>query len=581
MRSTASRADRPWGRIRAGAGIVVAAVLLLVSCGKPSQEMSVGGRPSNAGADPRCAPNGPGTVVTTIAPPTSTAPSTTTSPEGPPGSGTRPVPLGSPVNVPRGSMPVPPSAPEAPGSSSVTTTAVTRGTAPCRTGSTVTTVGTAPVAPGTALPDQPPGTTPAGPQPSTTVYAGAAGALTIGGPGAVVGNDIDGGRCPQSQPTETPPCGPQPMYWAAINGPFAAISNGDPYAVRCADATTPTGDRCARANPLYRPTGYAFAIDVAPDDVGRPLTLSAYDIGAYERTVSKPRTPGPSRPGTTAPPPPDCQVDAAPFSGSAPGFTGQNCQTGDFGKPQNFDLEVFEPGGPDGAVRFDRALPSCHLRRSAAELAADPDRYENRWLDVCTITPREVGVYALRVRNSGLPDLTDSGDGINAYALRVRGGAGTRLYPVGEQSVYMNGNTSTALLPIAGVPSKYAGRSIVLDAYDPGDGGSNEPYTLAVVPPPDSQPYGSPGAERPACTFNPTRSAERGPSTPDVAQGCQVTTHTAGGGASNLYNGAWLRIVVQIDPAYHCDGTCFWYLQYNFGSTGHPTDRVVWSAEVG
>jgi len=598
---------RPRRGSRAATGIMAAALLLLVSCGKPDQVMSAGGSPGNPAADPSCAPRGTGTTPVTTTPATSTTTrsstttgsSTTTTVAPPRGTDERPIPLGSPTNDFLDSLPGPAPSTTAPGTIPGSTPATATSTTgpnrrdPCvpsppgtATQGTSIAGGTTP---GTTVADPTPrASSPAGSDPTTTVYAGAAGDLTVGGAGAVVGNDIDGARCPQFQPTSTAPCGPQPMYWAAINGPFADFRNGDPYATRCnaraqgGSSSAAADPECAaEANPLYRSSGYAFAIDVAPDDVGRPLTLTAYDIGVYERKVTSTSGSSQTSRGGTPPPAPDCRTGAAPFTDGAMdrSFTYQSCQTGDFGKAQNFDLEVFDSGGPSGDVRFDRSLPSCHLQRSAAELAADATTYKNRWVEVCTITPSQIGVYALRVRNSGLPDLPDAGEGINAYALKVTGGRGTRVYPVGEQSVYMNGGGETAMLPLAGVPSKFAGRTMVIDGYDPGDGSSVAPFTLAVVPPDASQPYGAPGGPRPECTFNRTPSATFGPAAPDPATGCQVTTK-AGGESGGLYNGKWLRIEVHLDPGYACTGSCFWYLQYNFGSAALPTDRTVWSVHI-
>lgn len=123
-------------------------------------------------------------------------------------------------------------------------------------------------------------------------------AVPLGSPTSEMGNDVE--NCPQKQPSQAAPCGPQPMLWSAINGPYQAFAQGDPYSTKCPrnasnpDSTTNgSPSTCdsgttsnGAVNDLYKPNGYSFAIDVSPADVGSTLTFQVYDPGVFQRTIN-------------------------------------------------------------------------------------------------------------------------------------------------------------------------------------------------------------------------------------------------------------------------------------------------------
>lgn len=407
----------------------------------------------------------------------------------------------------------------------------------------------------------------------------------IGGPGATIGNQIDPVNCPSSQPVNVAPCGPQPMIWAAINGPYDHHANGDPYSTKCpTGANAGVGCDATTSNPNYRNTGYAYGIDVAAADVGVPLTISAYDIGDY------PRTTGTGAAGA------DCNAGVAPFStntgttytsGGAwvAGFYPGSCQTGDDSDAQNMDLELFDNDGSDNTVTYASTVPGCHFSQTAAQLTTAAATYKNQWATICTFTPTMQGIYPLRVRNSGIAGMTDTGAGTNAYALRVVGGTSTQLTPLDDQSVFVQTAGPNVSLYLAQVPASKAGKKIWIDLYDPGDIGGGGTVTVQVKAPPGgsgSIPAGT-GTTVPAagiatmCRYNSTPSLTIGPATPDLAQACTVVTHTNN---VNPYNEHWVRIEVVLDAAYSCTTDCWWTLEYNFGSALFASDRLTYTVQV-
>ncbi len=480
---------------------------------------------------------------------------------------------------------------------------------------------------------------------ATALLLAACQPVTFGNPGASVGNDIDPANCPGFQATPVAPCGPQPLLWQSISGPFSSFDNGDPYSTRCV-AGGGSGTACVQGNALYRATGYDFVVDVGAADVGVALTVEAYDVGSYPRlvgaespsltprdiddvsttaassTVTSPsanftasdvgrrislgntsssRTIAAVTDATTAEMSAtatatgittatigfDCNTSSVPFNGANfSGMTSQNCQTGDLGDAsgQNMDVQLFATDGTS-TPSFATAVAGCHLSRSAAELRAARATYKNKWIELCTFTPVQKGVYALRVRSSGIPGMTDVGTGYDNYALKVVGGSATGLRPAGDQSVFRNPPSAIGREYLLNVPKNFAGKKIVLDMFDPGDGSGPASFSVQVLAPPSGAPSVVPtsGAVVPAaglatqCRYNAVGSATIAPATPDVADTCRVTTHNNG---TSVYNGKWLRIEVTLDAAYECATDCWWTLRSDFGVAGLPTDRVTFTAKV-
>ena len=471
--------------------------------------------------------------------------------------------------------------------------------------------------------------------------------VKLGGPGAAIGNVVDPVNCPQHQPVPYAPCGPQPLVWAAMNGPYDDYNNGDPYSTKCVQGGG-SGLGCTTGNPLYRTTGFAYAIDVAAGDVGRPLTLEAYDIGVYPRRVSS----GPVSPTalsydlsdvvttsgsatitsasgrftsadvgqpitglfcstfttctiSSVPSPTtavlnttlattgtfgatigyDCNTHAAPFNTPAySGMSNGNCQTGDDSDGQNIDVQVYDNNG-SGGPSYATPLPGCHFSHTAAEMTRAITTYKNAWAGLCTFTPTATGIHAFRVRNSGIDGMVDTGGGINGYSLRVTGATNTALYPIEDHNVFVNAVGATSVIYVANVAADNAGKKLMVDVYDPGDGIGTSNAVLQLRAPPGGTTatpaltgliVPAPGIAT-SCRYNATPSATEGPATPDDAPACGVTTHTSG---NNIYNGKWLRYEVTLDPAYTCSTDCRWTLQYNWGTAGLPTDRIVFSAKV-
>lgn len=434
------------------------------------------------------------------------------------------------------------------------------------------------------------------------IAAGCQSRVPLGSPANIIGSQV--AACAQFQAVPAPPCGPQAMYWAAIQGPYEQHSNGDPYATKC--ATGLSGAACnvpanpnGASNPDYRASGYTYAIDVSPADIGQPITLQGWDVGQFTRTLTPANTFTPESPANQALR--DCNRGVAPFDSSHFGtsnnwdtaFGALNCQTGDSGnRLLNFDVQVFDNDGSDTVVTKDVPLTSCHYRLLTTDAAYGATK--NAWTPLCTFTPTKVGIYPFEVRDSGLSGVPDATTmtGFNAFALRLNGATATRLYPVDDASIWINSGTGSRLY-LAEITPAHKGKMMYIDLYDVGDGSGISQFSVQVKGPsggaPSPVPTGAgtivpaPGTAT-SCSYNAVRSTTRGPATPDAAANCTVITKAAGS-SGGLYNDGWLRLAIQLAPDYACGtapGTdCWWTLQYDFGPQSFPTDRVVYSVHVG
>ena len=142
------------------------------------------------------------------------------------------------------------------------------------------------------------------------------------------------------------------------------------------------------------------------------------------------------------------------------------------------------------------------------------------------------------------------------------------LYGVGDLSLFNNlpglsGNI-TATFYFAKIAQVYAGKTLTVMLFDPGDGASGN-YFVNVL---------KPGGSSTSCSYG----ISGGSMTP--ANPCRIQTRTSSG---NIYNGKWLMIDINIPTSYTCSADCWWKISYDFQSVTSgksPNDRTVWSAAL-
>ncbi|MGZ4682105.1 MAG: pilus assembly protein TadG-related protein [Acidimicrobiales bacterium] len=359
--------------------------------------------------------------------------------------------------------------------------------------------------------------------------------IPLGSPSNVFGND----------PTRT---GPQPNLWAAINGPYSNHADGDPYSPKCAvGPSSATACNSSGANPTYRSSGYMWAVDVPASAVGSPITVSIYDPSF-----------GPN--GTLS--------ESTTNAGFATSY------------------QIFNTTGSAAALNLNNSngmntLGRCSTGPGYKVFLAGDTTGQNAWWTLCTFTPTIAGIYPVQVKTSAIPTVTpDSGGGWNAYALKATKASGTQpqTYAIDDLSIWTPTPSSNARFYLANIGAQYAGHTLQLDLYDPGDGNSGN-YFMTFHPPPAGVPAIVPTATATtACTYSPP-TANIGGATTLSSSTCTIQTRNASASPANIYNNNWLRVNILIPTTYTCTTDCWWSIEYNFG-TGSPTDRTVWVVNV-
>ena len=99
-----------------------------------------------------------------------------------------------------------------------------------------------------------------------------------------------------------------------------------------------------------------------------------------------------------------------------------------------------------------------------------------------TVNNPSSGIYVVQVRHVDPGSVVDR-SGLNRYAIRST--PGTNLFALRDFSIYNNFGGSTTDFYLAEVPDFYAGKTFVVELYDPGESAADG--TLQVVDPNSSR----------------------------------------------------------------------------------------------
>jgi len=346
-----------------------------------------------------------------------------------------------------------------------------------------------------------------------------------------------------------------PGFWAQIHGPGADQASGDAYSTRCTTSTN-----CSTPNnPLYDPAhadfGYWYVVKVPDDAPGGPVTIRVFD--------------------------------AQLTSGSLDQLTGDSTVSG---SNMNFDTHyrVYKQTHPLdftartglGPVSGNTTPGSCHWT------VRNQPQFRGAWVDLCTVDTSPGDIYLVNVKTTTISGVSNSA-GRNGYALEaclatscVTPGQ-PELYAYNKMVMYNNIEDGTATFYIAEVGPQYAGKSLVLELFDPGEA-SGQAWMYPMMP---SKSAPKPVVQVPSsrCSFESTRSSY--PRASDVNQAGRCGIRTSDGGA--LFNGHWVTIRIDIPADYTCQlgadpevepDSCWWGIEYRF--TGAATDTTTWKARV-
>lgn len=367
--------------------------------------------------------------------------------------------------------------------------------------------------------------------------------LRLGSPFGTMGNDPN---C-FNPPSASNPCSGN--YWIGIYGTHINTRNGDAFSSFC-NGGAPDDD--CTPNPMYRPEGYLFGV------IPSTNLLTVESIDPNHRYHGDPQS---SKYG-------DRQR------------TGDNLMSDndELGPTTYFTLWDSDPTPTNLA---DNGAPLCNATfDSIPQIDPDQDPPFNPpdpswiWETVCSnipVTPGET--YVLQVRVEGLGGDDDGDDGSNRFSLRGSNPA-DRLFGIRDFSVFYNSNLATSYMYLAEVPSIYAGKTLVIEGFDPGDVG--EQGFLSLM-----EPTG-------AGTWQVFSSCEKFVSTTTNAPTyvgsvtetpCTFIADNRGSAPpEHNFQNKWFKLEVHIPPGYSCSTNCWWQIEYAFSSA--PSDHVTWRASV-
>jgi hypothetical protein len=367
-----------------------------------------------------------------------------------------------------------------------------------------------------------------------------------------------------------------PGFWAMIEGPGAVSPNGDAYNTRCY-----IGNNCSGQpqNVQYRqPTnpdrGFWYVVKM-PN-----VALGPVDINVFDASYNS-----------------GGDVDVLAGDRSLGGSSAFDTEFRVFRQDNPLDFSVRAPYAP--STSGDQTEGSCywHLGSEAS--------FRGQWKRLCTITaPVPGALYLVNVQSVGT-----TGNGINGYALEAvaNGGTGTQPAVYAYANMGMQNNNTCSPTPctppaatfyLAEVGPQYAGKTLVVNLWDPGDASGN----ASLFPKMPSQSVAKPVVDVPfgACAYtsSPSPSAQQGNSDggptgaihdtqqpSDFLSRCGIRTTVSG---NRQFNGEWLTIRIAIPSDYTwCTlgvnpeinaGSCWWGIEYNFSASAN--DVTTWKAHI-
>lgn len=352
--------------------------------------------------------------------------------------------------------------------------------------------------------------------------------LPMGSPDNQFGNSCDPAQAG---------CPAQANFWANIHGRYTDTVMGDAFSSACrGDNSFP----CSTANATFRPDtddrpGYLYGIEA---NGAGSFTVEFNDV-VFRNVSAGQLTADNIRTGDRG-----CEPGA--WGNSPAANCGPTVRVSLY-PPDTTPLDVTD-GTP---ICTQNITPQPQIAPSAAYNWATPS--------ACfTVGSPSAGIYVLQVRALSSGPIPD---GLNRYAVRSMP-ATTRLYALGDMSIYNNASGTTTNFHLAEVLSIYKGKTFVVELYDAGE--SAAPGTLQVIAPGGAVFSGTCRIYDRTLTTDPWVLQ----STPAT---CQETVNPG------EYNGRWLKFEMVLPSTYAC-GNCWWKMNYVY--TSSLQDTTTWRAYI-
>ncbi|HYN48433.1 MAG TPA: pilus assembly protein TadG-related protein [Candidatus Nanopelagicales bacterium] len=204
------------------------------------------------------------------------------------------------------------------------------------------------------------------------------------------------------------------------------------------------------------------------------------------------------------------------------------------------------------------------------------DAYHNQWWTLTTVT--SPGTYRLQVTTTNLLNLNDQKgtSAENMWALRAVSTDPTYkpyVYGLGKMIIYANVANGTTLFYLGRIESVHAGKTMVIQLFDPGDASGNSSIEIL-------QPTAT-GYTPASFSYKADANASGSKSGTNVAS-LRTTINGAG-----QYNNSWVTLTVPLPKTYSAllppgepAGTLggWWKIRYTFDST--TTDTTTWQVSI-
>jgi hypothetical protein len=349
-------------------------------------------------------------------------------------------------------------------------------------------------------------------------------------------------------------------FWAANEAQGTNRSAGDAYGTYWNPNPT--------QNNQFTPLGYQYAIEI-------PAGAGATNIDIYDPTF--------------------CAVDDVKGTGdhwipwNASGWPALSTYFTLWSDPASTpldysdDVQVASSGTLFESKR--QVDKSAALRETSASWPGDAfwslpdctsDAYHNQWWTLTTVT--SPATYRLTVTTTNQANINEqtSTSGENMWSLRAVTSDPTkkaRVYGLGKMVIYANVANGTTLFYMARIEAVHAGKTLVIQLFDPGDAAGNS--TIEILKP-TSTGY-SPA------TFSYTADANAAGS----KSGTNVTSLRTTISGTAQYNNSWVTLTIPLPKTYTAPlppgepaGTQggWWKIRYSFDNT--TTDTTTWEASI-
>ncbi len=350
--------------------------------------------------------------------------------------------------------------------------------------------------------------------------------LKLGSPSNQFGNDPS---CYSSDPD----CAGN--FWANIHGRNTDTRMGDAYSSYCFDGDGSVNG-CSQ-NPSYRDSGYLYGVIPGANS----MTIQTLDMNFhYEDAVANGDQ---HRTG-----------DHNNFCGSFPSCVGPTAVVNIY-RPDPTPLDV-----------SNNVLYCSETYSPQPQFDPDDDPPFNSavwsWDTVCggsiNTSSSPTGIWVVQVVLQGNNQNTS---GLNRYSIKSDVG---NLFALGDFSIYNNADGTTTSFYLAEVPDFYAGKTFVIEMYDPGEAADDG--TLQVV-----DPTGAIWDDSECRIYTRDEVTDSWNKTQTISAGsdCQELVNPG------EYNGQWLKFELDLPPTYTCT-TCWWKMNYAY--TSAVNDTTTWRA---